>query len=105
QGDVDFETPADGLTVRELSARRKSGEEMLVELCFGPVDQPVHTGRRVLALVRAIGNSPDTDVEALWIERLQRTTAGLAVALTPDQVADVVVSQGLAALGAIAGAV
>lgn len=92
-------------TTLALRARRKSGEGMPVELRLDAVNLPGHDGRCVLALIRARADSPDDDVDALWIERLQRITAGLAVALTPDQVADVIVSQGLAALGAIAGAV
>jgi signal transduction histidine kinase len=45
------------------------------------------------------------EAEAARLERLQAVTAALSVALTPDQVADVTVREGFAALGAARGAV
>jgi PAS domain S-box-containing protein len=94
----------------ELAAMRADGSEFPVELTI--VRMPMSGSPSFTAFLRDITERKEAErlvagrrVADERTRRLQRVTAALSEALTPAQVVEVVVEQGIAALGAQAGSV
>ncbi len=91
----------------DLAGRRKDGSQFPVEISLSYVETA--NGRLVMSFITDISQRQQTqqviERTAQRIARLQAITAALSEALTPAEVAVIVIEQGLAAVKASAGSI